>query len=45
MTSDPKINIMLFGNKTDLEDKREVLNEQGEEKARSFGCAFLKHLL
>ena len=32
----------LIGNKTDLEDKREVLNEQGEEKARSFGCAFLE---
>ena len=42
MTSDPKINIILIGNKSDLEDKREVLNEQGEEKARSFGCAFLE---
>ena len=33
---------MLIGNKTDLEDKREVLKEQGEEKAKSFGCAFLE---
>ena len=42
LAADPKINIMLIGNKTDLEDKREVLTEQGEEKARSFGCAFLE---
>ena len=41
-TADPKINIMLIGNKSDLEDKREVLKEQGEEKAKSFGCAFLE---
>ena len=39
---DPKINIMLIGNKIDLEDQREVLREQGEEKAKSFGCAFLE---
>ena len=25
-----------------MEDKREVLKEQGEEKAKSFGCAFLE---
>ena len=42
VSADPKINIMLIGNKSDLEDKREVLKEQGEEKARSFGCAFLE---
>ena len=40
--ADPKINIILIGNKTDLEDKREVLKEQGEEKAKSFGCAFFE---
>ena len=40
--ADPKINIILIGNKNDLEDKREVLKEQGEEKAKSFGCAFLE---
>ena len=42
ISSDPKINIILIGNKSDLEDKREVLKEQGEEKAKSFGCAFLE---
>ncbi len=42
VSADPKIIIMLIGNKSDLEDKREVLKEQGEEKARSFGCAFLE---
>ena len=42
VTADPKINIILIGNKSDLEDKREVLKEQGEEKAKSFGCAFLE---
>ena len=42
VTADPKINIMLIGNKSDLEDKREVLKEQGEEKAKSFNCAFLE---
>jgi Ras-related protein Rab-11A len=42
ISSDPKINIILIGNKSDLEDKRDVLKEQGEEKAKSFGCAFLE---
>ena len=42
VTADPKINIILIGNKCDLEDKREVLKEQGEEKAKAFGCAFLE---
>ena len=41
-TGDPKMTIMIIGNKLDLEHKREVLKEQGEEKARSFGCAFLE---
>ena len=41
-TGDPKMNIMLIGNKCDLEERREILNEQGEEKARSFGCGFLE---
>ena len=34
--------IMIIGNKLDLEHKREVLKEQGEEKAKSFECAFLE---
>ena len=42
VAGDPKITINLIGNKSDLEDKRQVLKDQGEEKARSFGCAFLE---
>ena len=42
VTADQNINIILIGNKSDLEDKRDVLKEQGEEKAKSFGCAFLE---
>ena len=41
-TADPKVTIIIIGNKNDLEDKRQVLKEQGEEKAKSFGCAFLE---
>ena len=41
-TGDPKINIMIIGNKCDLDHRREVLKEQGEEKSKSFGCAFLE---
>ena len=41
-TGDPKMNIILIGNKCDLDEKREVLKEQGEEKSRSFECAFLE---
>ena len=40
--SDPKLTIILIGNKNDLDDKREVSKDQGEEKAKSFGCAFLE---
>jgi small GTP-binding protein len=41
-TSDPKLTIILIGNKNDMEDQRQVTKEQGEEKAKSFGCAFLE---
>ena len=41
-TADPKITIILIGNKCDLEHRREILKAQGEEKAKSFGCAFLE---
>ena len=41
-TGDPKMTIIIIGNKVDLEHKRGVLKEQGEEKAKSFGCAFLE---
>ena len=34
--------IMIIGNKLDLEHKREILKEKGEEKAKSFECAFLE---
>ena len=39
---DPKITIIIIGNKNDLEEKRQISKEQGEEKAKSFGCAFLE---
>jgi len=42
VSADPKLNIILIGNKCDLEEKREVLKEQGEEKAKAFECAFLE---
>ena len=32
--------IVLVGNKTDLEDKREVLTEEVEKKAKQYGIAF-----
>ena len=41
-SSDQKLVVIIIGNKCDLEDKREILDEQGEEKAKSFGCAFLE---
>ena len=41
-TGEPKITIIIIGNKSDLSDKRQVPKEQGEEKAKSFGCAFLE---
>ena len=41
-TGDTKLNIMIIGNKCDLDHRREVLKEQGEEKSKSFGCAFLE---
>ena len=39
---DPKITIIIIGNKSDLADKRQITKEEGEEKAKSFGCAFLE---
>ena len=41
-SGDPKLIIIIIGNKCDLEEKREILKEQGEEQAKSFGCAFLE---
>ena len=39
---DKNIIIVLIGNKSDLEDKREVKREDGEEKAKSFGLGFIE---
>jgi Ras-related protein Rab-11A len=39
---DKNIIILLIGNKSDLEDKREVKREEGEEKAKSFGLGFIE---
>ena len=39
---DPKISIIIVGNKSDLADKRQITKEEGEGKAKSFGCAFLE---
>lgn len=33
---------ILIGNKADLDDKREVSTEQGEEKAKNLGIAFME---
>ena len=41
-TGDPKITIIIIGNKNDLADRRQVTKEEGEERAKSFGCAFLE---
>ena len=41
-SGDPKLTIIIIGNKCDLEHRREVFMEQGEEKAKSFNCAFLE---
>ena len=41
-SGDKKITILLIGNKADLDNHRKVTKEQGEEKAKSFGVAFLE---
>ena len=42
VAGDPKLTILLIGNKCDMENKREVSKEEGEERAKSFGCAFME---
>jgi len=37
-----KVPAVLIGNKSDLENEREVSKEQGEELAREFGCQFME---
>lgn len=41
-TADPKINLILIGNKSDLSDKREIKVEEGEEKAKEFGIGYME---
>ena len=40
--ADKKITIVLIGNKSDLEDQRQVTKEQGEDKANKLQVAFLE---
>ena len=40
--ADKNIVIILIGNKSDLEDQRQITKEKGEEKARSLSVAFLE---
>ena len=40
--ADKRITLILIGNKSDLEDQRQVSKEQGEEKAKELGLAFLE---
>ena len=41
-TADKKITLILIGNKSDLEDQRQVTKEQGEDKAKELDLAFLE---
>ena len=40
--ADQKITIILIGNKSDLEDQRQITKEQGQEKANKLELAFLE---
>ena len=40
--ADPNLITIIIGNKNDLEEEREVTKDEGEEKAKSFECAFLE---
>ncbi len=37
-----KNNLILIGNKSDLNDKREIKVEDGEEKAKEFGIGYME---
>ena len=41
-TADKKITIVVIGNKSDLEDQRQIPKEKGEEKAAKLEVAFLE---
>ena len=36
------VSIILIGNKNDLEDKRDIMKEQGEEKAKKYNASFIE---
>jgi Ras-related protein Rab-11A len=36
------LSLLLVGNKSDLENKRQINKEEGEEKAKSFGLGFIE---
>ena len=39
---DKNLTLLLIGNKSDLEEKRQIKKEDGEEKAKSFGLGFIE---
>ena len=39
---DKNLTLLLIGNKSDLEEKRQIKKEVGEEKAKSFGLGFIE---
>ena len=39
---DKNLTLLLVGNKSDLEDKRQIVKEDGEEKAKSFNLGFIE---
>ena len=41
-TADKRIQIILIGNKNDLEEQREVSREEGEMKAKGYNIAFME---
>ena len=41
-TADKRIKIILLGNKSDLEEQREVSREEGEMKAKEYNIAFME---
>ena len=41
-SADKKVNIILIGNKSDLENNREVTKDEGLEKSKALGVAFME---
>ena len=42
ISAEEKISVILIGNKNDLKEQRQVSKEFGEDKAKSFGVAFME---